>query len=89
MTRLGELARVGLSSRRWLLPWIAVLLVPASLAYAMSSAIAGTSASDQPAEVGTLAAEPCAAISGGPMHVGVDWWIVVESRKLACEPGEP
>jgi hypothetical protein len=90
MTRSAALARVGPSSRRWLLPWIAVLLVSATLAYAMNSAIAGgASASDQPADVGTLAPEPRAAISGGPMHVGVDWWIVVERRKLACEPGEP
>jgi hypothetical protein len=34
MTRSAELAHVGLSRRRWLLPWIAVLLVSATLAYA-------------------------------------------------------
>ncbi len=74
MTRLGELARVGLSSRRWLLPWIAVLLVPASLAYAMSSAIAGgTSASDQPAEVGTLAAGTLCSNQ---------WWTDARGRRL-------
>ena len=113
-------ARVSLIWGRWLLPWTAVLLVSASLAYAMRSAIAGgASASDQPADLQLamstgeatgvaaheqattllsaasadlgrcLAPEPCAAIGGGPMGVGVDWWIVAESRKVACEPSGP
>jgi hypothetical protein len=34
-------------------------------------------------------ARPCAAIGGGPMDAGVDWWIVAESQKIACEPATP
>ena len=59
---------------RWLLPWIAVLFASATLAYAMNSAI-GT---------GSRIEEPCAAIGGTPMSVGVDWWIIAESRRNAC-----
>jgi hypothetical protein len=32
---------------------------------------------------------PCAAMGAGTMHAGVDWWIVAESRRVACEPGKP
>ena len=120
MTRSAALARIGLSSGRWLLPWIAILLVSAALGYAMSSAIAGgASASNQQAYLqaavstaqatGAAALEqsttslsarsgdpgrspilaPCAAIGGRPMSAGVDWWIVAESRKIACESAGP
>jgi hypothetical protein len=34
-------------------------------------------------------ARPCAAIGGGAMYAGVDWWIVAESQKIACEPVTP
>ena len=48
MTRSPDFARISLSSARWLLPWIALLLVSVSLAYAMTSAVhGGTSAGDQ------------------------------------------
>ena len=49
MTRSRGFARISLSSARWLLPWIAVLFVSVTLAYAMSSALhKGVSASIQP-----------------------------------------
>ena len=49
MTRLRDFARGSLSSARWLLPWIAVLFVSVTVAYAMGSAIRGGSlASGQP-----------------------------------------
>jgi hypothetical protein len=120
MTRSAALARIGLSSGRWLLPWIAILLISATLAYAMTRAIAGgASASDQRAyrqaavptaeaaaaapleqSMTSLSAtsadsgvssipEPCAAIGGQPMLEGVDWWIIAESRKLACQSAGP
>jgi hypothetical protein len=120
MTRSAALARIGMSSGRWLLPWIAVVLVSATLAYAMSSAIArSASPSDQPADLQvalsrreptgaavrerstsslsatsadpgpTLVPESCLVSSQQAMYAGVDWWIVAESRKLACEPGGP
>jgi hypothetical protein len=48
MTRSRGFARVSLSSARWLLPRIAVLLVSATMAYAITSALhRGASASDE------------------------------------------
>jgi hypothetical protein len=48
MTRSHDFVRISLSSARWLLPWIAVLLVSVAVAYAMGSATHGSSsASDQ------------------------------------------
>jgi hypothetical protein len=47
MTHISTPVRSGLSSARHLLPWIAVLLVSATLAYALNAATAGgLSASD-------------------------------------------
>jgi hypothetical protein len=52
MTRSRAFARITLGSARWLLPWIAVLLVSVTLAYAMSSAVhGGASATDQQPDV--------------------------------------
>jgi hypothetical protein len=52
MTRSHGFARITLGGARWPLPWIAVLFVSATLAYAMSSAVhGGTSASDQQTDV--------------------------------------
>ena len=50
MTRSSGFARISRNSARWLLPWIAVLLVSVTLAYAMGSAIqgGGFSAGKQP-----------------------------------------
>jgi len=48
MTRSRGFGRITLGSARWLLPWVAVLFVSATLAYAMSSGVhGGTSAGDQ------------------------------------------
>jgi len=47
MTRSRGFGRITLGSARWLLPWVAVLFVSATLAYAMSSGVhGGTSAGD-------------------------------------------
>ncbi len=52
MTLSRGFARISLSSARWLLPWIAVLFVSVTLAYAMGSARHGSSsASDQQPDV--------------------------------------
>ena len=54
MTHSLALVQVGLRIGRWILPWVAVLLVSASLAYAINGGIAGgASAGDQrlPAQV--------------------------------------
>src|SRR5437016_4067340 len=93
MTHSPALVRVGLGSARWLLPWIAALLVSATLAYAITSAITGgSSESDQqpyvPVAMSTGEAartERCAAKGGGLMHVGLDSWIVAESQRIGCE----
>ena len=48
MTRSLAFARISLTSARWLLPWIGVLFVSATLVYAIgTSTQAGSSASDQ------------------------------------------
>ncbi len=53
MSRSPALARVILSSGRWLLPWLSVLLVSASLAWAMTTAVSGSqmTCAGQPQEV--------------------------------------
>jgi hypothetical protein len=117
MTRSPALVRVGLKSGRWLQPWVVVAFVSVGIAYAMSNAIGGSSASYQQPDV-QIAVSPgeatgatafersttppaatsagasrspipdrCVANGGGPMHVGVDWWIVAESQRITCEPG--
>jgi len=49
VTRSHGFAHISLSSARWLLPWIAVLFISVTLAYAMSSALdKGASAGTQP-----------------------------------------
>jgi hypothetical protein len=48
MTHSLALVLVGLRIGRWILPWVAVVLVSATLAYAINGAIAsGSSARDQ------------------------------------------
>lgn len=44
MSRSSALARASLSGGRWLLPWLSVLLVSASLAFAMSTTMSGSRA---------------------------------------------
>jgi hypothetical protein len=61
---------------RSLLPWIATLFVSASLGFAMNSAIAGGS--------GAGFQQPCVAVVGSPMSIGVDSWVVAESHRAAC-----
>src|SRR2546423_3937372 len=52
MTQSRGFARIRLSSVRWLLPWIGVLFVSATMTHAVSSAIVGGApASDQQLEV--------------------------------------
>jgi hypothetical protein len=59
---------------RSLLPWIGLVFISARLAYTLNSAIAGSSSVEQ----------PCAAIVGGSMSVGVDSWVVAENQRAAC-----
>ena len=48
MTRSIAFARIGLTSARWLWPWLAVLFVSAALVYAIGTCTqAGSSASDR------------------------------------------
>ncbi len=51
------------------------------------SPMSPSGASTDPA--GSAAPVPCAAMAAGLMHAGVDWWIVAESQRIACEPGKP
>src|SRR5260221_14369454 len=52
MTHSLALIQCGLRIGRWILPWVAVVLVSATLAYAINGAIAGgSSASDQRGDV--------------------------------------
>lgn len=60
MTHLPAVVRVGLSGVRLLLPWIAVVLASATLAYALNVAIAGGPAATEKragVELGTSAGE--------------------------------
>jgi len=94
--RSSGFARITLSSARWLLPWIAGFLVSVTLAYAMGSAIPGSALpSDQQPEVqaqsttslaATMAAESCSGIANSLTKVGVDWWIMAEDHRKACNP---
>jgi hypothetical protein len=62
MTHISTPVRGGLSTARQLLPWIAVLLVSATLGYALNAATAGgLSASDQ--QKGAQVSVPGAASS--------------------------
>jgi hypothetical protein len=52
MTPSGGFTHIGLSTARWLLPWIAVLFVSVTLAYAVTSAVhGGASARDRQPDV--------------------------------------
>ena len=46
MTRSRRFARISLSSARWLLPWIAILFVSATLAYGMNTVIGGSASEE-------------------------------------------
>ena len=79
MTRSPLFARIGLNSARWLLPWIAVLFVSISLAYAMGSAIRGSSTNDQP--------EVQAVLSTGEAVAPTD--VVLSTTSFSDTPVEP
>jgi hypothetical protein len=118
MTGARTLLRLSFKSGRWLLPWMGVLLVSASLTYGMTGIVAGVLSDGgrwSPAhtiapadEEGALAEveqspvllsaatpdlgrvrglEHCA--EGRRMYLGVDAWIVAESRTIDCKPGPP
>ena len=86
MTRSPDFARMSLSSVRWLMPWIAVFFISATLAYAMSSAAhGGASASDQQPDVLAVvstgeAAADAPVIGRRTMYVGLNTWIPAEPR---------
>ena len=44
MTGVGSLKHVGLIASRWMLPWIAILLVSATVTYAINGALTSSSA---------------------------------------------
>jgi hypothetical protein len=71
MVRSPELVRVGLASVRWLLPWIAVPLVSATLVWAITLAMAGGwSARDAPTTVGVSRTTATAPAAGTPRDAG-------------------
>ncbi len=47
MTHSLALVQVGLRTGRWILPWVAVVFVSATLAYAINGAIAGGSSAGE------------------------------------------
>jgi hypothetical protein len=77
MTRSRRFAHIGLSSARWLLPWILVLFVSATLAYGMNIVI-GESASGEAATTATTR-EQSATLSTSGLADGDD----VRARFLA------
>jgi hypothetical protein len=102
MTRSRHFPRISLRSVRWLLPWITVLFVSATLAYAMNSALHGGTSANSAAQAlpdHSLAAEACSEIGSGLTPVGVDGWNVPEGHRIACNrailrgsgvgPGQP
>jgi hypothetical protein len=69
MTHSPGVAGVALKSARWVLPWIAVLFVSVTLAYAMGSAIDGwASAGDRQPEVQAAASTTGKAGSTGVLQ---------------------
>ena len=91
MTRSRVLVRVGLGNGLRLLPWIAMLVIWATLADAMNVALAGgPSARDQQPGIPLSTSDAtCAASGRALMHVGLDPWIVATSRGITCESGAP
>src|SRR5690349_25082083 len=51
MTRSRRFVRISLTSARWLLPWLAVLFVSVTLAYAVTGAVHGSAHGDRPPDV--------------------------------------
>ena len=92
MSRSRVLVHVGLGNGYKLLPWIALLLVSATLAYGINIAVAGVpSAGDQQPGIQIWTSDPttCAGSSHALMEVGLDPWIVAESRAIACRSEAP
>jgi hypothetical protein len=74
MTRSRRFARISLSSARWVLPWIAVLFVSATLAYGMNTVIGGSASASghQPGvQAAALTGEAAAATAGGQSTTSV------------------
>ena len=68
MTLLLALVQVGLRIERWILPWVAVVFVSATLAFAVNGALAGgSSASDQRRDV-QVAASTTEATGSAPVE---------------------
>ena len=89
MTRSPGFARVTLSSGRWLLPWIAILALSATLAYAMNSTLAGSlSVSYQQADVQVAAStgEATRAVALGQSTTALRAASADRSRSLVPEP---
>ena len=90
MTRARGFARFSLSSARWLLPWIAVLFVSVTLAYAMNSALdSGASTSDQQGDARAAVstgegAPPTQGVHRSMLYVGLNTWIPAEPSTTAA-----
>jgi hypothetical protein len=70
--------RACLRAGRWLLPWLSVLLVSASLAHAMDSALS----SPRPAHDDQVPGLPCAALFGS-----YNGWLFSSGRHGPCGLG--
>jgi hypothetical protein len=100
MQRTHALVGIVVRGSRWGLPWIGTLVISTSLAYTLNTAVSGGPAAREP-DMSTpaaltsadpdssLAPERCEASVGGPIYVGLDSWIVAESRRVGCEQAAP
>jgi hypothetical protein len=88
----------------WGLPWLSVLVISASVAYATTVAIAGAAAhapaqalvAVRPAESGTSlsaldrrGSEVCDTTGGRILYVGFNSWIPAETGATRCPDGIP
>ena len=83
MTTAHGVLRGSLSSGRWLLPWVFVLLVSATFAYTLNSAVTGALANtDAQLQVSIAPAVvdlPCTSLFGS-----YNWWLFTNGRRGPC-----
>ncbi len=87
MQRRGILVYAVFGAARWVLPWLCVLALSATLAYATDAALTGghsvseasvTSSAPAATEAGV---DFCAAASSPAQYVGLNNWIPVAPRR--------